>query len=122
MRMTLDNFQDAAEKLHDKLVDWVQYQILYGYNEPHGADGHTEIVDTGHLFDSIDADVKKDSQNTFTVSVGAKDTPYAIYVHNGTHKLHGRKFISDAFDIHQAEIKQIVKEEASKGFDTKAGK
>lgn len=121
MRQTLGNISDAAEALKLKLIDWVQYQILYGYHDPHGPDGHTEIVDTGHLFDHVDAEVKKDSQNAFTVSAGVKDTPYAVFVHNGTYKLKGRHFITDAFDLHEADIKKIVSDNIKKGFESGSG-
>lgn len=68
--------------------------MLYGYHTPHGKDGHTEIVDTGALFDSIEAETKKSSMNAYTTNVGSS-LKYASYVHDGTSKLQGRPFISD---------------------------
>ena len=86
----------VAEQLKVDLVEGVQEKMLYGYNDPHGRDGHTEIVDTGRLFDSIQAEVKRVSQNTVDINVGATgETNYAVYVHEGTHKLKGRPFITD---------------------------
>ena len=104
--------QDAAALL----VEAVQEKILYGYNEPHGRPPHTEIVDTGRLFDSIDAQVKRDSQNAYSVAVGA-DTPYARYVHEGTSKLHGRPFIRDAVMDSQNDLRDLLSTGLAAGFD-----
>lgn len=105
---------DAAGQLKTELVEAVQEKILYGYNDPHGEDGHTEIVDTGRLFDSIDAEVKRDSQNTVTVTVGSTgDTPYAIFVHNGTRKLKGRPFITDAIQAMRRRIREVFSDKIS---------
>ena len=41
--------KEGAKKMADCAVESVQYQILYGYKDPHGKDGHTEIVDTGRF-------------------------------------------------------------------------
>ena len=76
-------------------VEAVQNQMLYGYGIPHGPDGHTEIVDTGRLFDSITAETSRSSQNLVSVSVGT-GVSYAGYVHNGTYKMTARPFIRDA--------------------------
>lgn len=75
-------------------VEAVQEKMLYGYNTPHGADGHTEIVDTGRLFDSITSVVSRESQNLVSVAVGT-NVEYAVYVHEGTYKLESRPFIRD---------------------------
>jgi HK97 gp10 family phage protein len=93
----------------------VEEKILYGYKDVHGNPPHTEIVDTGRLFDSIDADVRRESQNAFTVSVGA-NTPYAIYVHEGTYKLKGRAFITDAVTGKSGEVQSILAGELPKGI------
>lgn len=78
------------------LVEGIQWQMLYGYHDVHGLpdNPHTEIVDTGRLFDSIRADVVRDSQNAYTVAYGT-DVPYAIFVHDGTRFLAPRPFIRD---------------------------
>lgn len=108
MRRAMDG---AANQLEGELVEAVQEKILYGYNDPHGDDGHTEIVDTGRLFDSISAEVKRDSQNTVTVNVGSTgDTPYAIFVHNGTRKLKGRPFITDALQEMRRRIREVLED------------
>ena len=100
----------TAGQLKTELVEAVQEKILYGYHDPHGDDGHTEIVDTGRLFDSIEAEVKRDSQNTVTVTVGSTgDTPYSIFVHNGTRKLRGRPFITDALQAMRSRIREVMK-------------
>lgn len=99
--------KEGAQKIADCAVESVQYQILYGYNDPHGKDGHTEIVDTGALFESIKGDVKRQSQNLYTVTVGT-DRPYAVYVHNGTRKLKARRFITDGLARARQEMKDIL--------------
>ena len=102
--------KDGAQKMADCAVDSVQYQILYGYKDPHGKDGHTEIVDTGALFDSIKGDVKRQSQNLYTITVGT-DRPYAVYVHNGTRYLKARRFITDGINRARGDMEDILRDE-----------
>lgn len=102
------NCQEAMEAVGEILVEAVQNRILYGYNDLHGDPPHTEIVDTGALFDSIGAEVEKVSQNTFTTTVGA-GTSYAGYVHDGTSKLKGRPFLTDgAMDAKGAVVNTLA--------------
>ena len=101
---------DGAQKMADCAVDSVQYQILYGYKDPHGEDGHTEIVDTGALFDSIKGDVKRQSQNLYTITVGT-DRKYAVYVHNGTRYLKARRFITDGINRARGDMEDILRDE-----------
>lgn len=114
--------QDAAEIA----VEAIQNQILYGYNTPHGKDGHTEIVDTGRLFDSITAEVEKTSENAWTTTAGASSqagrmepVDYAVYVHEGTAKLEGRPFITDALsdETVQQRIEQAFVDDLKQGFE-----
>ena len=102
--------KEGAQKMADCAVDSVQYQILYGYKDPHGKDGHTEIVDTGALFDSIKGDVKRQSQNLYTITVGT-DRPYAVYVHNGTRYLKARRFITDGINRAREDMEDILRDE-----------
>ena len=101
--------KEGAQKMADCAVDSVQYQILYGYKDPHGKDGHTEIVDTGALFDSIKGDVKRQSQNLYTITVGT-DRPYAVYVHNGTRYLKARRFITDGINRARGDMEDILRD------------
>ena len=99
----------VAEQLKEDLVEGVQEKMLYGYNDPLGSDGHTEIVDTGRLFDSIQAEVKRVSQNTVDINVGATgETNYAVYVHEGTHKLKGSPFITDGVQEKREHIRATL--------------
>lgn len=102
--------KEGAQKMADCAVESVQYQILYGYKDPHGDDGHTEIVDTGALFDSINGDVKRQSQNLYTITVGT-DRPYAVYVHNGTRYLKARRFITDGINRARGDMEDILRDE-----------
>lgn len=102
--------QEGAQKMADTAVESVQYQILYGYKDPHGKDGHTEIVDTGALFASIKGDVKRQSQNLYTITVGT-DRPYAVYVHNGTRYLKARRFITDGINKAREDMEDILRNE-----------
>ena len=115
LRRVASNSQAAMKAVSEMLVDAVEEKILYGYKDVHGNPPHTEIVDTGRLFDSIEADVSRDSQNAFTVSVGA-NTPYAVYVHEGTYKLKGRAFITDAVMGKKNEVQSILAGELPKGI------
>lgn len=45
-----ENSKRAIRAAGNRAVEMVKEKILYGYNEPHGNDGHTEIVDTGALY------------------------------------------------------------------------
>lgn len=101
------NSQEAMNQIAETLVEAVQDKILYGYSDFHGNPPHTEIVDTGRLFDSIEASVSRASQNAYSVSVGA-NTPYAVYVHEGTSKLKGRAFITDAVMDSRDEVQAIL--------------
>jgi HK97 gp10 family phage protein len=101
--------KEAAGKMAEIARDAVQYQILYGYKDPHGKDGHTEIVETGRLFDSIEAKVSIASQNAYSVTVGT-DVPYAKYVHEGTRKLKARRFIRDGLAKADKELEQAALE------------
>lgn len=101
---------EGAQKMADTAVESVQYQILYGYKDPHGKDGHTEIVDTGALFDSIKGDVKRQSQNLYTITVGT-DRDYAVYVHNGTRHLKARRFITDGINRARGDMEDILRDE-----------
>ena len=97
----------AMEEMKDESILWVQWQMLSGYDTPHGEDMHTEIYMSGYMSEeSLHAEAKKDSQNTYTLSVGS-DAPYAPYVHNGTCKLEGRPFISDALYNNQDKQEKI---------------
>ena len=101
---------DGAQKMADCAVESVQNQILYGYKDPHGKDGHTEIVDTGALFDSIEGDVQRQSQNLYTITVGT-NRPYAVYVHNGTRYLKARRFITDGINKARGDMEDILRNE-----------
>ena len=119
------NAEAACNEVREICIEAIQNQILYGYHTPHGRDGHTEIVDTGRLFDSITADTRKVSQNTWEVSAGAsseagrmEDVSYARYVHEGTAKLVGRPFIRDALinEETQSRVEQAFVDDLSQGF------
>lgn len=113
-KAVIGQMDDAADQLKQELVEAVQTKMLYGYKDRHGPDGHTEIVDTGRLFDSIDANVQRVSQNAVDIEVGSNDVPYAIFVHNGTRKLKGRPFIRDTMRDQQGHIRDVIKNNLSK--------
>ena len=115
LKKVADNCKAAMDAVADMLVEAVQMQMLYGYSDLHGSPPHTEIVDTGATFDSVDAEVTKASQNAFSVSVGV-GTSYAGYVHNGTRFLKGRPFITDAVLDKKDEIESILSGEIPKGI------
>lgn len=122
-RRLAENSAASMEALAPAMVEAVQNQMLYGYHTPHGPDGHTEIVDTGRLFDSISADVNQVSQNAYSVNVGVPagtiPAEYAQFVHDGTSKLEGRPFITDGLTSNEAKakIKDIYSENLPVGFE-----
>ena len=102
----------AADELKGEAVEWVQEKMLYGYNDPHGSDGHTEIYWTDrqggtHMIDDIHANAKRTSEDSYTVEVGT-NKDYAVFVHNGTRKLKARPFLRDALIEHIDDIEKIV--------------
>ena len=117
LRKVANNCQEAMEQVGELLVEAVQGKILYGYHDVHGNPPHTEIVDTGALFDSIEADVSRASQNAFGVGVGT-DVPYAGYVHDGTYKLKGRPFITDGVMESKQDVQSILAGTIPKGVTT----
>lgn len=110
------NSQEAMDQIAEMLVEAVQDKILYGYSDFHGNPPHTEIVYTGRLFDSIEASVSRVSTNAYSVSVGA-NTPYAVYVHEGTSKLKGRAFITDAVMGSRDKVQSILSGTLPKGIE-----
>lgn len=115
LRKVGTNSRSAMEKAAEIMVESIQEKILYGYHDVHGNPPHTEIVDTGRLFDSIKAQVRRTSQNAYATEAGS-DVPYAIYVHDGTRKLKGRPFITDGILAAQPELKEILSDELKQGF------
>ena len=99
----------AFEALSDESVTWVRDKMLHVYHDPHVADGHTEIYDTGALIDSIEAQVDTKLFLFHKLDVGSP-LDYASYVHNGTRKLKGRPFIRDAIEEHQNEFVDVIKQ------------
>lgn len=115
LRRVAGNCRDAMQKVGETFVESVQNKILYGYSDLHGQPPHTEIVDTGRLFDSIQADVSRASQNTFGVTVGT-DVPYAQYPHDGTRYLKGRPYMTDGVLEAREDAKRILSGEIPKGI------
>lgn len=115
LRQMRQNIGAAADNLAELAVEAIQTKMLYGYKDVHGNPPHTEIVDTGALFDSVDAEVKRVSQNGFTVNGGA-GTSYAKYVHDGTRKLKGRPFVTDGLMEAKPEIQNGLAKSLSDGF------
>ena len=115
LRKVGTNSRNAMDKAAEIMVESIQEKILYGYHDVHGNPPHTEIVDTGRLFDSIKAQVRRTSQNAYATEAGS-DVPYAIYVHDGTRRLKGRPFITDGILAAQPELKEILSDELKQGF------
>lgn len=115
LRRVRGNLKNAAVDVGDIARDAVQMKMLYGYNDVHGNPPHTEIVDTGRLFDSIEGQVKAVNANVYQTSVGT-DVPYAEYVHEGTSRLKGRPFITDGILDSRDEIQAAIREALRRGM------
>ena len=115
LRRVQGNLKKAAIDVGDIARDAVQMKMLYGYHDVHGNPPHTEIVDTGRLFDSIEGQVKAVNANVYQTSVGT-DVPYAEYVHEGTYKLKGRPFITDGIMESREEIQTAIREALRHGM------
>lgn len=115
LRRVRGNLKTAAVDVGDIARDAVQEKMLWGYHDVHGNPPHTEIVDTGRLFDSIEGQVKAVNANVYQTSVGT-DVPYAEYVHEGTYKLKGRPFITDGIMESREEIQTAIREALRRGM------
>lgn len=117
LRRMQGNIKDAASAVAEIAVEAVQWQMLWGYHDVHGMpdNPHTEIVDTGRLFDSITGSVNRISNNYYQAVVGT-DVPYAVYVHEGTYKLKGRPFITDGLASAKDSMDAAIREAIKKGF------
>ena len=115
LRRVQGNLKKAAVDVGDIARDAVQEKMLWGYHDVHGNPPHTEIVDTGRLFDSIEGQVKAVNANVYQTSVGT-DVPYAEYVHEGTYKLKGRPFITDGIMESREEIQTAIREALRRGM------
>lgn len=115
LRRVQGNLKKAAIDVGDIARDAVQEKMLWGYHDVHGNPPHTEIVDTGRLFDSIEGQVKAVNANVYQTSVGT-DVPYAEYVHEGTYKLKGRPFITDGIMESREEIQIAIREALRRGM------
>lgn len=115
LRRVQGNLKKAAIDVGDIARDAVQEKMLWGYHDVHGNPPHTEIVDTGRLFDSIEGQVKAVNANVYQTSVGT-DVPYAEYVHEGTYKLKGRPFITDGIMESREEIQSAIREALRQGM------
>lgn len=117
LRRVQGNLRQAANNVGDIARDAVQSQMLWGYTDVHGLphNPHTEIVDTGRLFDSIQAQVNPINANVYQTVVGTA-VPYAIYVHEGTYKLRGRPFITDGINASRAAIQNAIREAMRNGM------
>lgn len=117
MRAMFTQMGDAANEIKETALDSVLWMMLHGYDEPHGEDGHTEIYDTGALYQSIESKVDNvynsgiginlNNNVSYRITVSA-NTEYASYVHQGTSKLHGRPFITDGINRVKPTLKQIT--------------
>jgi hypothetical protein len=115
LRRVQGNLKKAAIDVGDIARDAVQEKMLWGYHDVHGNPPHTEIVDTGRLFDSIEGQVKAVNGNVYQTSVGT-DVPCAEYVHEGTYKLKGRPFITDGIMESREEIQTAIREALRRGM------
>lgn len=115
LRRVRGNLREAAAVVGDLARDAVQEKMLWGYHDVHGNPPHTEIVDTGRLFDSIEGSVNVINANVYQTVVGT-DVEYAEYVHEGTSKLKGRPFITDGILDSREAIKEAIREALRNGM------
>lgn len=117
LRRVRGNLKAAASDVGDIARDAVQEKMLWGYKDVHGLPNnpHTEIVDTGRLFDSIEGNVNVINANVYQTVVGT-DVEYAEYVHEGTSRLKGRPFITDGIMESRDEIKAAIQQNLRKGM------
>lgn len=111
---------DSAIKAAGKMgVDAICDTMLHGYHTPHGKPPHTEIYDTGALYESIDhGDPYKSDDNVVSIDVGTEGIPYAGYVHNGTSLVESRPYIRDGINDHLDDLQDAIVADLSVGFDT----
>lgn len=117
LRRVRGNLRAAAAECGNIARDAVQEKMLWGYKDVHGLPNnpHTEIVDTGRLFDSIEGAVNVINANVYQTVVGT-NVPYAQYVHDGTSKLKGRPYITDGIMDSKEELKQAIQTNMRNGM------
>ena len=98
-RQIASRMPDALQAMGKAAVSMVVAQMESGYGRP--------IRKTGALMADVDSRVRGSA-----VEVGNR-LHYSLYVHEGTHKMAGRHYITDALRNEQAlsTLGQIVKEQ-----------
>lgn len=115
LRRVQGNATSAMDAVAEIAEEAVQEKMLWGYHDPHGPDGHTAILDTGRLFDSITGDARRVANNLYQATV-TTDVEYAGYVHNGTSRLKGRPYITDGLTAAKPKIEKTIREEIRKAL------
>lgn len=100
------NVQAALEAMGITAVGLIVQQMEHGYGKP--------IRKTGDLMRDVQYKINLITQ---TVKVG-NTLEYADEVHNGTHKMRGRPYVSDALtsEDHIRQIRQVAEQNLKHGF------
>lgn len=100
-----DNVSAALEAMGVKAVGAVVDQMQTGYVRP--------IWKTGDLQRDVNFEVERSGKDT--VDIG-NSLDYASYVHDGTHKMGGRPYLSDGIMKNADEIFAVGQAYLKKGF------
>jgi HK97 gp10 family phage protein len=104
-RLVVENVTRWLGDLYDKLEE-----VVEEYTEKVFDDASREVpVDTGNLRSTIETVLEKKAMEVVKGYVGTKKTDYAHYVHEGTFKMDGRPFLTDALKANAEEfVKAII--------------
>jgi len=104
-RVVVENVARWLKDLHDKLEE-----VVEEYTEKVFDEAIREVpVDTGNLRSTIETVLEKKAMEVVKGYVGTKKTDYAHYVHEGTFRMDGRPFLTDALKANAEEfVKAII--------------
>lgn len=88
-------------------VGYIKDEMESGYGKP--------IRDTGTLIGSISHHDVYTSENGIAIDVGT-DIEYGKFVHEGTRRMRGRPFITDALNKNKERISMVIQQELKRGF------
>lgn len=99
------NIKAALNAMGLKAVGMIREQMISGYGKP--------IRQTGNLIRDVNHAVENHAEKTVDVGNGLY---YAPFVHEGTSRMAGRPYITDAISGGAEELKQVAAQYLKKGF------
>lgn len=106
IEMIRANGQRALIAGATEAVGCIKDEMEFGYGKP--------IRKTGNLIGSISYNPPRSEPN-LSIDIGT-DIEYGKFVHEGTRRMRGRPFITDALTQNKERIAQVLMQELKRGF------